>query len=222
MNAEYGWNFELGFKGIVADQRLEFDVAAYYFALKNAIVRRNNAAGQEYFINAGGTTQNGIEAMLKYSLYNNPLHYIAGVKFWSSYSFQPYRFDNYQQGLINYSGNALTGVPKNTWVSGLELTQKKGFYWRISINSTSSIPLTDGNDAYAKAYQLLQSVWGYPHSSKVHVLFGIDNLLNQTYCLGNDINAAAKRYFNPAPPRNCFLSFQYSFKSNQHQNHFQP
>ena len=40
---------------------------------------------------------------------------------------------------------------------------------------------------------------------------GIDNLLNETYSLGNDINAAANRFYNAAPNRNYYvgLSFQW-------------
>jgi iron complex outermembrane receptor protein len=33
---------------------------------------------------------------------------------------------------------------------------------------------------------------------------GADNLLNELYSLGNDINAFGSRYFNPAPARNYY------------------
>jgi iron complex outermembrane receptor protein len=33
---------------------------------------------------------------------------------------------------------------------------------------------------------------------------GADNILNETYSLGNDLNALGGRYFNPAPKRNYF------------------
>jgi iron complex outermembrane receptor protein len=41
---------------------------------------------------------------------------------------------------------------------------------------------------------------------------GADNLLNETYSLGNDINAAAGRYYNAAPQRNYYagISFQWN------------
>jgi iron complex outermembrane receptor protein len=195
------------------NERLEFDVAAYNFSLQNAIVRRTNAIGQEYFVNAGSTVQNGMEGMLKFHLISNKKQWISHCELFSSYSFQPYRFETYQQTTNNYNGNALTGVPKNTWVSGMNIENKNGFYWRFSINCTSSIPLTDANDAFANAYQLVQSGIGFHNNEKtINIQLGIDNLLNQNYSLGNDINAAGKRYFNPAPSRNFFLTFKYAIK----------
>jgi iron complex outermembrane receptor protein len=38
----------------------------------------------------------------------------------------------------------------------------------------------------------------------VEVFFGIDNLLNEKYSLGNDLNAFGQRYYNPSPERNIF------------------
>jgi iron complex outermembrane receptor protein len=134
---------------------------------------------------------------------------------WSSYSFQPYKFDNYQQGTTVYSGNALTGVARNTWVTGIEWQWLKHYYLNLSMNAVDPIPLTDANDATAMAYQLVQVKTGYPfilRKWKLHVYAGIDNLLNQAYSLGNDINAAGKRYYNPAAEQNYFLGLNLQFQ----------
>jgi iron complex outermembrane receptor protein len=40
---------------------------------------------------------------------------------------------------------------------------------------------------------------------------GVDNLLNQKYSLGNDLNAFGNRYFNPAPTRNYFGGAKFAF-----------
>jgi iron complex outermembrane receptor protein len=208
--AEYGWNYEAGIKGELFAGKLRFDVAAYFFNLQNAIVRRTNAAGAEYFVNAGGTKQNGIEGLLKYFLLRNSRHFISGLHLWSSYSYQPYRFKEYQQAGVNYSGNELTGVPRNIWVSGVDVDTKNGFYLNASINATSSLPLTDANDAYADAYRLVQCKTGF-RNKKIDVFAGIDNLLNQHYSLGNDINALGKRYYNAAQGRNVSGGIIYRF-----------
>jgi iron complex outermembrane receptor protein len=34
---------------------------------------------------------------------------------------------------------------------------------------------------------------------------GIDNLLNENYSLGNDLNAFGNRFYNPAAKRNYFF-----------------
>lgn len=210
LGAEYGWNYEAGIKGGLFGDRLQFDVAAYFFRLQNAIVRRTNASGAEYFVNAGGTQQDGIEALVKYQIIKNKTRFISGLQLWSSYSYQPYRFQNYVQAGVNYSGNELTGVPRNIWVSGVDMTAKNGLYLNASVNATSSLPLTDANDAYADPYQLVQSKIGF-RNSKMDVFAGADNLLNQHYSLGNDINALGKRYYNAAAGRNVFAGVIYKF-----------
>lgn len=214
LEAEYGWNIEAGIKGETADSRLQFDLAAYFFTLQNAIVRRTNISGAEYFVNAGSTRQNGLEALLKYKLIKKGKRFITNWQLWSSYSYQPYRFIDYRQGNTDYAGNAITGVPPQIWVSGMDLDMQKGLYVNASLNVTGKLPLTDANDVYANGYQLAQVKLGYRATQQAKqwdFFVGIDNLLNQQYSLGNDINALGRRYYNPAPVRNLFAGIRYRF-----------
>jgi iron complex outermembrane receptor protein len=209
---EKGWNWEMGLKGFLWKNKLQFDFAYYHFQLKDAIVRRNNAAGAEYFINAGSAMQQGIEATVHATILKSKMGFLNQAIIWSSYSFQPYHFINYSQGSISYSGNAMTGVPKNISVTGIDLEILQKLTLHSSINIVSVIPLSDANDVYADAYQLLQFKMDYPIGiNKWKALFylGVDNALNQNYSLGNDINAAGKRYYNPAAERNIFAGIHF-------------
>jgi iron complex outermembrane receptor protein len=215
LQAENGWNKEIGIKGFIWNNRLQFDLAYYHFQLNQAIVRRNNASGSEYFVNAGSAKQQGIEAMVKYALKDEADSRKWSLHAYSSIAFQPYRFDDYQQGTSNYSGNALTGVPRNTWVTGMDWEWLQQFYINASVNAVDPIPLTDANDAVAEAYQLVQLKTGFKKkigNSEVHIFAGVDNLFNQTYSLGNDINAVGRRFYNPATERNYFLGFNLQFR----------
>lgn len=214
LQAEYGWNYEAGIKGEGFDRRLRFDIAAYFFDLQQAIVRKTNAAGAEYFVNSGGTRQHGLEGLLSYQFLRSYTRWIRSLNLQSSYSYQPYRFTDYVQSGVNYSGNKLTGVPAHIWVSGMDIETGNGMYGIVSLNCTGSIPLTDANDVTAAAYQLLQVKIGYRgrrEEKRWDIFAGADNLLNQRYSLGNDINAAGKRYYNPAAGRNLFAGMMYHF-----------
>lgn len=207
LNAESGWNIEAGIKGELFAGRLQFDIAAYFFKLNNAIVRRTTTTGAEFFVNAGSTKQNGVEGLLKYQLIKKQNGFIRALTLWSSYSYQPYRFESYEQSGVDFSGKELTGVPRNIWVSGLDMDTKTGIYLNASMNATSALPLNDANSVYADRYQLLQAKLGYRwknNKSSFDIFFGADNLLNQSYSLGNDINALGNRYFNAAAGRNIF------------------
>lgn len=214
LQAENGWNKEIGIKGFLWNQRFQFDIAYYHFQLKQAIVRRNNAAGSEYFVNAGSVTQQGIEAMVKYALKAPTTYNKWYLNAYTSIAFQPYQFNEYQQVNTNYNGNAITGVPRHTWVTGIDWDCFKKFYLNASVNVVDPIPLTDANDVFADAYQLVQMKIGFKQTIgnlKWHFFAGVDNLLDQDYSLGNDINAAGRRFYNPAAKRNYFLGFNLQF-----------
>jgi iron complex outermembrane receptor protein len=214
LNAESGWNIEAGIKGELFAGRLQFDIAAYFFKLSNAIVRRTTGAGAEFFVNAGSTKQNGMEGLLKYQVIKKQNDFITGLTLWGSYSYQPYRFKSYEQSGVDFSGKELTGVPRNIWVSGLDLDTKAGIYLNASLNATSAIPLNDANSVYADKYQLVQAKLGYRvknTNSSLDIFCGVDNLLNQSYSLGNDINALGNRYYNAAAGRNIFAGVIYRF-----------
>ena len=213
LQPEYGWNFETAIKGDILHHRLQFDLAFYDFELKDAIVLRNNALGQQYFVNAGSISEKGIELWLKYHLLEHTTNFIKGLNIWSSYTYQPYYFSSYAQGINDYSGNAVTGVPKNNWVTGLEM-ETKNFYFNMQYTETSALPLDDANDENSDAYHLLQAKLGKHFSvqkSHAHVYAGVDNLLNECYSLGNDINAASRRFYNPAAKRNFYMGINLSF-----------
>lgn len=198
LEPEHGWNYELGVKGMLWRNRIQFDVNAYDFRLQDAIVRRTNAGGAEYFINAGGTSQKGVEAFFSVQV-------LPFLSVFNSFTYQHYRFTHYTMDDHNYSGNHLTGVPQTVNVSGLDASFAHGWYINVTLNNTSSIPLADDNSVFASSYQLLQAKAGYGwHTGNFRwEAFAVaDNLLNRVYSLGNDINAIGSRYYNPAPARN--------------------
>ncbi len=214
LQAEHGWNYEAGIRGAFLGNRIQFDVNAYIFNLANAIVRRTTASGAEYFINAGGSKQKGIEAMLLYVLARDKQQFISGCRVGSSVTLNQYRFKNYTVGNENYSGKKLTGVPDKIIVSTLDMEFKNKFQLYITHNYTSRLPLSDANIFFAKAYHLLQCKLLYKLKTKtpaIEIFAGADNILNQQYSLGNDLNAAGNRFYNAAPLRNYFAGISFVF-----------
>ena len=215
LQAEKGWNLEAGIKGTVMKERITIDLAFYRFKLNDAIVRRTDNAGADYFVNAGSTLQQGAELLMKYQLIRKANGFVRSVSLMNSFSFQPYRFLDYRQGSTDFSGNHLTGVPEKSWITGVNMTAKYGWYLNTMLNSTSGIPLNDANTVSAAAYQLLHAKIGKTfgwQKNRLEVFAGGDNLLNQLYSLGNDINAAGNRYFNPAAARNWYAGIRFGFQ----------
>lgn len=209
LQPESGWNYEAGFRYQTADHRIYLDITGFHYQLAHAIVRRLNDNDTEYFINAGGTRQTGLETALSiWIIKENNAQFIKGLLFNNAYTLSHFQFSNYFDRTVDLSGKSLTGVPKNVVVNSLELRLPKQLYLFVQHTYTSNIPLTDANTVYANKYHLLQAKIGCRAIKIGNIPFeiyaGADNLLNQKYSLGNDLNAAGGRYFNAAAPRNFY------------------
>ena len=216
LQPELGWNYESGIRYQTLDNRLNIDLTAFYYNLKNAIVRRANDDGTEYFVNSGGTKQPGVEAAIGYNLIQaNNSSFIRGVQLKSAYTFSPFTFDKYIDLSNDHSGNELTGVPKNTLISSADVNLPSNIYIFLQHNYASGIPLNDANTVYANKYHLVQAKIGWQNlkigNTPIQVYVGGDNLLNQKYSLGNDLNAFGGRFFNAAASRNFYAGLAVKF-----------
>jgi iron complex outermembrane receptor protein len=217
LQAEYGWNYETGFRLRNKDESMYLDASVFYYHLQNAIVLRLNPDETEYYINAGGTNQPGIELYFTdWLVRQNGSGFIRGLQFNESVTLNKFTFSgNYHDETANYSGNHLTGVPGQVIVSSFQLKLPQGLYLFIEHNFTGKIPLNDANTTYASHYNLLQAKAGWQHKlsrkTKFEIYAGADNLLNEKYSLGDDLNAVGNRYYNAAPPRNYYAGFNVIF-----------
>ncbi len=212
LQAETGWNYELVFRGQPI-YGLDIDASLFTFKLKDALVQRRDEAGADYFTNAGGTRQNGIEvnASYKYIRYANSI--FEDGKLTAGYAHSYFKYVDFIKDNTDFSGKALPGVPRNTLSLLADVYFKNKFYLISSYYGASSIFLNDANTAAAKPYHLFTAKVGYIIGLKkttINVYMGANNLLNETYSLGNDINAAAGRYYNAAPRRNYYAGAAFS------------
>ncbi|HEY8513034.1 MAG TPA: TonB-dependent receptor [Cyclobacteriaceae bacterium] len=212
INPEEGTNFELGFRGSLIRNSLMFDIVGYDFRLDETIVVRRTDDDADYFVNAGKTTQRGLEVTLSWQAL--PISTVTSITPWLSYTLNRYRFSDYVQGVDDYSGNKLTGVAPNILVGGF--TADIGRAWLINVNCTYTdrIPLNDANSAFSDPYTLLGAKIEYRfragNNFPLHLFAGAENILDETYSLGHDLNAFGNRFYNPAPPLTIFAGVKGS------------
>ena len=205
---ELGNNYEVGIKGSFGF--FHPTVTVYSFHLNQTIVLRRDATEAEFFVNAGKTSQNGVEVFLKFvPTVKMKNHLLSG---WISYTYQSYHFRNYLQDTNDFSGNKITGTPPHVASAGLDY-QWKGLYLNTTATYVDRIPLNDANAEFANEYVLvgLRAGFRFGKDKKPFECFaGADNLLDQKYSLGNDLNAPspAFRYYNAAPGRNYFIGLK--------------
>lgn len=215
LQAEEGINYDAGVRGNLL-KNLTVDLTAFYFRLKNTIVQRRDAGGGDYFINAGKTAQKGVETSLTYSvLQHSPA--LQSATIWLSHTYHHFRYKEFKQLTADFSGNALPGVAPHTVSSGFDLAARNGLQGTLSYYFSSKIPLNDANTAYANPYHLLGLKIGFEKKlwkkERVKLAIGADDLLDQRYSLGNDVNGFGGRYYNAAAGRNYYASLAIRFLS---------
>ena len=204
LQAEYGWNYETGFRLRNEDESMYLDVSGFLYKLQNAIILHINPDETETYLNSGGTNQPGLELYFTdWLVRQNTSSFIRGLQFNESATYDKFTFSD-----THYQ---LTGVPQQVYITSLQVKLPQQIYFYIEHNYTSRIPLNDANSVFAPHYNLLAAKAGWQHvfnKTKLELYGGVDNILNEKYSLGDDLNAVGNRYYNPAPLRNYFVGLK--------------
>ena len=204
LKAEKGWNKEISWRGNLTNKKLSWDLSVYQFDLSETIVVRRAADGSDYFANVGKTTQQGLELSLTWNPHKN-------LRLIQNTAWQNFRFSDYTTSGKTYSGNFLTGTSpfQNTLMA--IYTNPNGFSWTGQYQFMDYMFLNDANTDVLPASRLLHSKISYTHrlaNLTYEIWATAENILNETYSSGPDLNAAAGRYFNASPGRNYSLGIK--------------
>lgn len=208
---EKGRNYELGGTLAVPGARLLLTGALYLMDISDLLVA--DRVGEDQYIgrNAGQTRHRGLELSAEY---RQPLGDFAEIIPFLSYTLNDHAFREFIDAGEDYSGNALTGVPRHRVYAGLRLRGEAGWYWNGSFQYVDRIPLTDSNSLYSDAYRLVNMQMGYRRSvsPRLHgsLELGLNNVFNERYAGMVLVNATAfgsaePRYYYPGNGRNAYL-----------------
>ena len=208
LDPEEGINYDVGIKATFFNY-LYIDINAFTYSLKNTIVQRRTAGGGDFFVNAGNTKQHGIETYISYSLFNASDKFQKSL-FWLSHTWHDFHYKEFKQLTNDFSGNRLPSVAPHTVSSGIDVSMKNGLLAALTYYYSDKIALNDANTEYANSYHLIGAKIGYEKWIKERFRFkifvGAENLFDQTYSLGNDVNGFGGRYYNAAPGRNFYAA----------------
>ncbi|AZA86559.1 TonB-dependent receptor [Chryseobacterium shandongense] len=213
LRPEYGWNKEIGIRKQFGNS-LFIEGSYFDFRMKDAIVRRQNEAGQEFFVNSGATVQKGLEVLLESKSFNLKNDIFNYFKFRFSGSFYQFTFEDYRQNDNDFSGNDLTGVPQTTVNSLINFILFKKLSVDYSHFYTSKIPLNDANSVWSEPSVVGNIQFRFPFEldrTRLNIFLQIQNLYNEDYVSGFDINAFGNRYYNPAAKRNFVFGVKADF-----------
>ncbi len=219
LNPEAGWNFEIGTRGSLFQNKLIYNISAYRLAIKNLLVARRTSQDEFIGVNAGRTHHDGIEIDIVYNILNTTNMQLS---IFSNYTLNHYRFKDFIDGDNNFSGNKLTGVPSGVVNAGIDFNSTIGIYGNINYQHVGKIPITDSNNLFSDSYNLTNAKLGYRKTLttnlQLNAFFGINNIFDEAYASQILINASSfgsslPRYYYPGNPINYYsaVSLNYSF-----------
>lgn len=205
---ERGWNIELGLRGIQWKERWSFDLSVFNMQIRDLLVAERINFDQFIGKNAGRTEHRGLELFLQHH-FPVPGHQLdLGL----GYTLADYRFREFTDKEVDYSGKRLPGVAPHVVNVLLDWLSPGGVFLNGSYQWVDAMPLRDDNAAYSERYQLLHVKLGWRldlgQSWLLELGGGIENLLDEHYASMILVNAAGSspRYYYPGSPRNAFGS----------------
>ena len=217
LKPETGWNFEMGARGASSNNKLHYNISIYRLDIKNLLVSRRTAQDEFIGINAGRTQHDGLELALNYNWIQNKN---LSINTFFNYTHNNFIFKEFIDNTDDFSGNDLTGVPKNVLNAGIDFDVAAGIYGNINHQYVGSMPITDSNSLYSDSYNLTNLKLGYQANLnkklKLNTFFGLNNIFDTAYASQILINATgfggnAPRYFYPGLPVNYFCGIHLNY-----------
>lgn len=215
---ETGMNYELGTNLSLDERRFNINLSIYQMNVKNLLVGERIDEDQFVGKNAGKTRHRGLEVGLSYSWsISKNIQLVPFV----NYTLTDHSFIEFIDDDANFSGNQLTGVPKQRRTSGIQLRLFENFYWNTTHQHVSAIPLTDAGNLFSEPYTVFNTRMGYQKKLSdrftIGVDFGVNNLFDKVYAQSVLINTQGfggrePRYFYPGDERNYYGSIRLGYQ----------
>jgi len=199
LDPQYATTGEVGFKGVVMG-RVRYDASLFTTRVRDELIPFEvpGGAGRRYYRNAGSTRRRGGELGLASSL--------GATTFGVSYSYSDFFFRDYAVGTSDLSGHRIPGVPIQQF-QGYTTFNWRGWFATVEGQTQGGAFMDDANTLRSASWEVANvRVGGRVTLGGVGVqpLFGVTNLFDRTYAGSIVINAAAGRYFEPAPGRTIY------------------
>jgi len=198
LDPQYATTGEVGFKGVSG--RVRYDASIFTTRVKDELVPYEvpGGGGRRYYRNAGSTRRRGGELGLATSL--------GMTTVGASYSYFDFIFRDYVVGANDYGGNRIPGVPIQQ-LQGYATYTRHGWFATVEGQTQGGMYMDDANSLRSSSWEIMNArvggrfVWGDVALSPV---LAMSNLFDRTYAGSIVVNAAAGRYFEPAPGRTLY------------------
>ncbi len=208
LKAQTATNYEIGVKGFVTS-KFNYELAIFRIETDDELVLAGqNPAGSDFFINAGETTRNGVEAAMTVK----PLQ---GMDLSFAYTYSDFEFDEFTVGGTSFEGNALPGIPEQMAYVELAYYHPSGFYSIWDTQFVDQVYVDNANSDAAGYYTISNYKLGYEIDlgNKIFTPFlGVNNIFDRNYFGAVRVNESNSRFFEPAPELNFYAGMSLRFQ----------
>ncbi|HUH13665.1 MAG TPA: TonB-dependent receptor, partial [Longimicrobiales bacterium] len=201
-------SFELGTRG-TRGAALSWQAALYHARVEDALIPFEvaQAAGRQFFRNAGSAVHRGAELALAAAPAPGALAQLA-------WTWTDARFDDYATADVRFDGNRIPGVAPHR-VEGALTWQRRGWLVGLEHRWQDEMPVDDANTASSGAYHLTDvraaMEMAGPRGVALEPYAGVSNLLDRRYDASVVVNAFGGRYYEPGPGRSLYGGLRVGF-----------
>ncbi|MEO7684826.1 MAG: TonB-dependent receptor [Gemmatimonadaceae bacterium] len=208
LDPQISTNYELGLRGGFLERRVGFDVAVFRQNVKDFISPFGTSPNNS-FQNVGDVKENGLELAASATL-------VPRLVLTTSYTYSDFVFTKFDNGVSNFAGNRLPGVPKHHVYGELRYQVPAGVFGAVESQYSGRFFTNDANQYTNPPYAVTNLRFGYEQAARARRLrlspfLGINNLFDRKYSAFAIINDAARRFFNPLPARNVYGGLGITF-----------
>ncbi|PIE74885.1 MAG: hypothetical protein CSA18_02955 [Deltaproteobacteria bacterium] len=206
---EFIWNYEIGVKSMLLDNRLTFNLSAFYMDMKDKQVIQWLTPMVRTIENAADAHSQGIELEMRMRLFR-------GMELFAGYGYTQSEFDNYMASqadgsTVDYSGNSLTKAPRHTYNVGAQYRHTCGFFSRIDLMAADEFYTDVANTAKGGDYRLLNLRLGYQGERFDFIVWG-ENITDDAYVTSLWNYGPGVALQEDGLPRRIGVTFTYRFK----------
>ncbi|MGJ8664894.1 MAG: TonB-dependent receptor [Patiriisocius sp.] len=212
---EQGNQFEIGSKGVLMNNRLNYQLALFQAIFKDkftsvAVPLDQNTTAYSYIANGGQLNNKGVEALLKYNAYQSNSGFFVSVDPYINASYSDFKYEDYTYESVDrdgniffadYSGNDVAGVAPVVLNAGVDFNTLPGLYGNINYSYRDAVPFTSDGLNVADSFSLLNAKLGFRKNVgkfNIDLYAGADNITGTQYYNMLFINQLDDAYI-PAP-----------------------
>lgn len=208
LDPQISTNYEAGARGGFLKRRGTFDVAVFRQNVNN-FISPFGAFPNNSFQNVGDVKENGFELASSVTL-------VPRLVFTTSYTYSDFVFKRFNNGISNFAGNRLPGVPKHSVYGELRYELPVGIYGAVESQYVGRFFTNDANQFTNPPYSVTNLRFGYngresERKVRFSPFFGINNIFDRNYSAFAIINDSARRFYNPLPGINVYGGVGVSF-----------